>query len=141
MEMDAEPCFVRIERARLEQVAINLVVNARDAMPNGGALVLKTSRFKTGPDQERWVELSVIDCGVGMDSATKQRIFEPFYTTKGNGGTGLGLATVDGIVSHLGGRIEVDSEPGRGTRVRVIMPEAIAVEVSPTRPAFETRPE
>jgi PAS domain S-box-containing protein len=139
MQVDPEPCFVRIERGKLEQIAINLVVNARDAMPNGGSLVVKTSRFKDEEDQRRWVELSIIDCGVGMDSVTKQRIFEPFYTTKGAAGTGLGMATVDGIVSRVGGRIQVDSAPGCGTRVRVILPEAF--DVSSTPPAYETRPE
>jgi signal transduction histidine kinase len=149
--VDHEPCFVRIERAKLEQIAINLVVNARDAMPNGGRLAVKTSLLSAdGRGVTRpCVELAVADTGVGMDTTTQQRMFEPFFTTKGDGGTGLGLANVDDIVTRVGGHVLVDSEIGRGTRVRVVLPlaepfeaepgEKVATDSSP--PTSETLPE
>jgi PAS domain S-box-containing protein len=145
LKTHAVPCLVRIDKVELERVATNLVVNARDAMPRGGELVVEIARC-LDPDApadttRRMVELSVLDSGVGMDPATKQRIFEPFYTTKGQAGSGLGLAAVDGIVARLGGQIRVDSEPGHGTRVRVLLPEAPPDDFTPSATAFGTRPE
>jgi PAS domain S-box-containing protein len=140
----ATPCIVKIGRAELERIATNLVVNAKDAMPDGGDIVVEIARSLEvdgeGPAIPM-VELRVTDSGVGMDSLTRQRIFEPFYTTKGEAGTGLGLATVDGIVSRIGGCIRVDSRPGRGTNIRVLLPEAGAGEVSSSPAACGTRQE
>ena len=132
---DPRPCFVRADPAHLEQIVMNLAVNARDAMPNGGELLLQTacSAAHHPHDSSGLVELAVADSGIGMDHATQQRIFEPFYTTKGVAGTGLGLATVGGIVTRLGGHVSVDSEPGRGTRFKVLLPHA-GCRAEPTRP-------
>jgi len=108
---------VRCDPSQLEQVVMNLIVNARDAMPTGGAVTITTR------DDDGAVVLSVIDGGCGIDAANRERIFEPFFTTKDVGkGTGLGLATVYGIVEQSGGTIVVDSEVGRGTRFDVRLP-------------------
>lgn len=112
---------VRADLRQLEQVIMNLTINARDAMPNGGSLSIRTS-FSPGstPEDDGSVVLTVSDTGVGMPEAVLARVFEPFFTTKPVGkGTGLGLSTVHGIVKQNGGRIEVSSEPGRGTTFRV----------------------
>ncbi len=130
-ERRAGACPVRVDRGQLEQVIVNLVVNARDAMPQGGVVVVATESGVPLPDSApspgggcRTV-LSVTDDGVGMDEETVSRIFEPFYTTKPVGsGTGLGLATVYGIVKQSGGAIDVESEPGVGTRFRIWLPTA-----------------
>jgi signal transduction histidine kinase len=112
-----EPVLVRADRAQLEQVMLNLVGNARDAMPEGGKLTV--SVLSDGTDGI----LSVCDDGVGMDEALQARIFEPFFTTKPVGqGSGLGLASVDGIVGQSGGSLEVESAPGRGTTFIVRLP-------------------
>src|SRR5690606_13429832 len=113
--------------AGLEQVLMNLVVNARDAMPSGGRLLVSTRASKLLdpelPAAHETLILSVEDEGVGMDDEVLARLFEPFYTTKRPGeGTGLGLPAGSGIVVGVGGRIEVHSEPGRGTRFRCIFP-------------------
>jgi CheY-like chemotaxis protein len=105
---------VRADPGQLEQVLVNLVVNARDAMPSGGTLAISTA------DEVDEVRLTVSDTGVGMDEETQRHIFEPFFTTKEPGrGTGLGLATAYGIVAQSGGRIAVDSRLGSGTRFDV----------------------
>jgi PAS domain S-box-containing protein len=118
----ASSARVLADSSQIEQVILNLVINARDAMPNGGELVIRTDRVESNGS---WVRISITDHGVGMDEATRERIFEPFFTTKPNG-TGLGLATVYGIVRQSGGELEVESEPGRGTTMRVLLPEACA---------------
>jgi PAS domain S-box-containing protein len=127
---------VKADAGQIEQVILNLVVNARDAMPKGGKLVLETRDqdlddsftstavgLRPGPH----ILLTVTDSGVGMDAATQSHLFEPFFTTKGPGkGTGLGLATVYGIVNQSGGHIDVSTEPGRGTSFRIFLPRVEA---------------
>jgi PAS domain S-box-containing protein len=109
---------VFLDRSQLEQVLMNLAVNARDAMPKGGTLTIRTERQGDGQ-----VCLSVIDTGVGMTAEVQARLFEPFFTTKGSGkGTGLGLATVYGIVTQAGGRVTVESRVNHGSTFRVSLP-------------------
>ena len=142
--LDATEPTVRADPHQIEQVILNLVVNARDAMPTGGRLVIETANSRPDesfleqhPDWENrnYVVLSVCDSGLGMDEATRQRIFEPFFTTKAVGkGTGLGLSTVQGVVAQSGGHLEVVSEPGLGSTFKVFLPcvEATTEAVPPT---------
>jgi signal transduction histidine kinase len=119
---------VLADRGQLEQVLLNLVVNARDAMPGGGSLTLETSNIAI--DGVPHVLLTVLDTGVGMSKEVLARLFEPFFTTKAPGeGTGLGLSMVYGIIQQSGGGIAVQSEPGRGATFRIHLPAA------PTRSA------
>ena len=133
VNLTPELATVSADPVQIEQVILNLVVNARDAMPNGGQLSLSTTtvdldvafaRRHPGAQPGRHVALTVRDTGVGMDPAMCARIFEPFFTTKGEKGTGLGLATVYGIVKQHGGYIAVESEPGRGTTFTLSLPSA-----------------
>ena len=131
-ELAAEPLAVRIDRGQLEQVIVNLAVNARDAMPDGGVLRISTGRlaaratgFPVGlrGGVEEAATLTVSDTGQGMDEAVQARVFEPFFTTKDVGkGTGLGLSIVFGIVQQSGGEVVVESAPRRGTAVTVYLP-------------------
>jgi two-component system cell cycle sensor histidine kinase/response regulator CckA len=138
--LDASPAIVPASRSALDQVLINLAVNARDAMPAGGELTITTSnewrpRVSDPTASQPLVEyvvLRVTDTGVGMAADVKARIFEPFFTTKAPGrGTGIGLQTVQNIVSQAGGRIDVISMPGAGTTFRVLLP------VQPPLPVHE----
>jgi two-component system, cell cycle sensor histidine kinase and response regulator CckA len=114
---------VLADQAQLRQVLLNLVLNARDAMPHGGRITVRTEAAGFPGDSQPSVSLSVDDTGCGMDDATRARLFEPFFTTKEPGhGTGLGLATVRRIVDESRGVIQVQSEPGRGTRIEVFLP-------------------
>jgi signal transduction histidine kinase len=133
---------VRMDPGQLEQVLINLAVNARDAMPRGGTLRLETDTvtpdgLAAAPPVPH-VRVRVTDTGVGMPPDVQARVFEPFFTTKGTAeGTGLGLAVCHGIVEQAGGRISVASTPGAGTTVTILLPHA-AEEVEHPPPARES---
>ena len=142
-ETDAAVWPILADPVQVEQAIINLAINARDAMPNGGTLRI-TARNTTLADGERradgevkpgdYVRVTVADTGVGMDEATRTRMFEPFFTTKPHGqGTGLGLSTVYGFVRQCGGHVSVESAPGQGTTIELLLPRAPAAPATPAR--------
>jgi CheY-like chemotaxis protein len=141
IELDPALGNVRIDPARLEQVLVNLVTNAKEAMPDGGRLRIgtanlqqqSTARRQDGAPPTGFVSLTVSDTGVGMDAATQARIFEPFFTTKHSAsGTGLGLSTVYGIVEQSGGHIAVESAPGQGATFTITLPRYVGPEPAVT---------
>ncbi len=145
-ELDPQLGRVRLDRTQIEQVLLNLVINARDAMPGGGEIRIQTgnahldenySKTHAGVQAGEYVVLSVIDNGKGMDTATQARIFEPFFTTKSpDKGTGLGLASVYGIVHQSGGHIWLYSEPGIGTTFKIYFPRVYSrAESAAARPS------
>jgi len=143
----AELSAVRADSSQIEQVLMNLCLNARDAMPSGGCLIIETRntnldedacRRTPGLSPGRHSELIVSDDGIGMDAKTREHIFEPFFTTKEPGkGTGLGLATVFGIIRQHGGFVAVDSELNRGTTFRIYLPAVKSAGVNLAQPNFK----
>ena len=136
--------YVKADASQIEQVIVNLVLNARDAMPAGGHVTIETTNVELteerlsgeglGLEPGPYVMLAITDTGVGMDDVTRAHAFEPFFTTKSKGkGTGLGLATVYGIIDQSGGGIAMDTAPGRGTSIRIYLPVTTASPV-PERP-------
>jgi signal transduction histidine kinase/CheY-like chemotaxis protein len=148
LDIDDENAWVALADGQLEQVLLNLAINARDAMAVGGLLHITTRRVhvhagdalhERGAAPGEWVAIAVRDNGTGMDAVTRARLFEPFFTTKGPGrGTGLGLSTVSGIVEHGGGHVIVDSAIGTGTTMTVLLP-LVAPVVTPVRDAPPAR--
>jgi PAS domain S-box-containing protein len=147
LSLHLDPATPRVlaDPSQVEQVVMNLVVNAHDAMPGGGTIRISTGVAVLGDDDVRrnpflrpgrFAELAVTDAGTGMDEATLERIFEPFFTTKEEGkGTGLGLSTVYGIVKQSGGYVLAESAPGAGSAFRVYLPPVEAPAAAPPRPA------
>ncbi len=146
-DLDPRLARIRADQGQIEQVIMNLVVNARDAMPNGGRLEVTTRGVRMDDDFVRrypypvrvgdYVLLTVSDTGIGMDATTRARVFEPFFTTKGKGkGTGLGLSTVYGVVKQSGGYVEVNSEPGAGATFNIYLPK-VEEPLDAQKPAAE----
>jgi two-component system cell cycle sensor histidine kinase/response regulator CckA len=153
LRLDPQLGMVKIDPAQAQQILLNLILNARDAMPKGGRIIVETTNCKlqtlTGSAPARLgatffpcILLGVGDNGRGMDSHTRKRLFEPFFTTKSAGkGTGLGLTTIRAIVSACRGLIHVESQPGEGTRVMILLPRAGPSDRSaPSRSVFDSPP-
>jgi two-component system cell cycle sensor histidine kinase/response regulator CckA len=137
---------VTVNAVQVEQIVMNLVTNARDAMPEGGRLLIRTSNAPAEEAHERdAVIIAITDTGGGIDPAVRDRIFDPYFTTRAEiGGTGVGLATVRGIAHLHGGRVDVESAPGRGATFRVVLPrasapEAVATASQPVQPEAPAR--
>ena len=133
LQLDPDLSLVKMDPTQVQQILLNLVLNSRDAMPNGGRIQIETRNCKvqvlaeTGDRAAASLPCALFvvgDTGIGMDEATRAHVFEAFFTTKSNKGTGLGLATVHDIVSSNGGLIHVDSAPGQGTRISILLPLA-----------------
>jgi two-component system, cell cycle sensor histidine kinase and response regulator CckA len=124
--LDPEAGNVMVDSSQMEQVLVNLITNARDAMPRGGRVSISTANIQLRDEAAQdipYVAISVKDTGSGMDAATQARVFEPFFTTKqGSSGTGLGLSTVFGIIEQSGGHIVVESQPGQGSEFTIYLP-------------------
>ncbi|KQV38910.1 MULTISPECIES: ATP-binding protein [unclassified Rhizobium] len=122
---------VEVDASELELVVLNLAVNARDAMPDGGTILISAANISRADQHgttNDWVSLSISDNGVGMSPEVRARVFEPFFTTKEIGkGSGLGLAQVHGFITQSGGKVEIDSEPGEGTTITLLMPRSMKV--------------
>jgi signal transduction histidine kinase/CheY-like chemotaxis protein len=126
----AEPMRMKVDPGQIEQVLLNLAVNARDAMSDGGQLTIAVDGDTL--NEQPCVRITVSDTGIGIDPALLPHVFEPFFTTKDVGrGTGLGLPTCFGIVAQHGGRIQIDSAPGRGTSVHVLLPRQVSPPAAP----------
>jgi two-component system cell cycle sensor histidine kinase/response regulator CckA len=151
LSMNKSPDAGRIhaDAGQIQQVLINLAINARDAMPGGGTLQINTSNIELGDDyigkhvgvkSGSYVMLEISDTGTGMDAATRDRVFEPFFTTKAQGkGTGLGLSTVYGVVKRWGGSVDLYTEPGHGTTFRVYLPRVLEASSEEESEATEGR--
>jgi PAS domain S-box-containing protein len=144
LDLETELMSTRCAPAAIEQIAMNLALNAKDAMPGGGRLIVRTENVELAGDARpgleagRYVLLTVADTGTGMEAAVAARAFEPFYTTKGDrGGSGLGLSTVYSLVRQAGGAIDLRSEPGAGTTFRIWLP---GHDTAPERTASTTAP-
>ncbi len=144
LRLTSDPAHVRADPSQIEQVILNLAANARDAMPDGGTVEIVTTHETLDAEQARqvnvapatYVVLRISDVGVGMDADTRARAFEPFFSTKGRqGGTGLGLATVHGIVHQSGGGISLESAPGRGTSITLYFPRSPSATTSSSKPS------
>jgi two-component system cell cycle sensor histidine kinase/response regulator CckA len=140
MDLDPTARVIEADPGQIEQVILNLAANARDAMPKGGTLTIRTRNETLERANAKWevrsgsyTLLSIGDTGVGMDETTKAHLFEPYFTTKerGKGSTGLGLSTVYGIIKQSGGHVWVDSDPGQGATFRIYLPHATAPESLP----------
>jgi two-component system, cell cycle sensor histidine kinase and response regulator CckA len=152
LELAPGPKWVRVDRAQLVQVLLNLIINARDAMAEGGRIVLRTLTQEVSPgtvldrlqlpvDAGAYAALSVTDTGKGILPEHMPHIFEPFYTTKQVGvGTGLGLATVEGVVAQSGGRIQVESNVNRGTTITVLFPLTSEPVIQPRSTGYRLKP-
>jgi two-component system cell cycle sensor histidine kinase/response regulator CckA len=142
---------VKTDLSQLEHVIVNLAVNARDAMPNGGKLTVRTANVTEAQSRQLgykglpaadYVLIETADCGTGIPPEIIEQIFEPFFTTKDVGkGTGLGLSTVYGFIKQTGGYIYVDSEIGKGTTFRIYLPRHVATEAEIAQPKVETAPQ
>ncbi len=137
IELDPVLPHLRADPSQIEQIVMNLVLNARDALPQGGRIRLRARAAQppAGAGGAHWLELSISDNGIGMDAAVQAHLFEPFFTTKEVGqGTGLGLATVYGIVRQLGGKLEVESAPGAGSTFQILVPGLLESAFDPVAP-------